>query len=156
MPKMTGSRLFAEMLQGYGVTYVFFVPTILMEALAEMDSLDIRKILTHGEKAAAYMADGYARASGRPGVCMAQHVGASNLAASRCDRHSDQSPGVLAENLDRRVTERKSLPRNHTEAHGIRTKHHYLRPGGSKMDSCIRKTRVYIYETSVISVCFRG
>ena len=34
-------------LQGYGVTHVFFVPTILMEALAEMDSLGIRKILTH-------------------------------------------------------------------------------------------------------------
>ena len=49
MPKMTGSRLFAEMLKGHGVTHVFFVPTILMDALAEMDDLGIRKILTHGE-----------------------------------------------------------------------------------------------------------
>jgi acetolactate synthase-1/2/3 large subunit len=82
---MTGSRLFAEMLKGYGVTHVFFVPTILMEALAEMDDLGIRKILTHGEKAAAYMADGYARAAGRPGVCLAQQIGASNLAAGLRD-----------------------------------------------------------------------
>ncbi|MCC6535827.1 MAG: hypothetical protein IT531_25030 [Burkholderiales bacterium] len=58
MPKMTGSRLVAEMLKGYGVTHVFFVPTMLMEALAEMDSLGVQTILTHGEKAAAYMADG--------------------------------------------------------------------------------------------------
>jgi acetolactate synthase-1/2/3 large subunit len=35
---------------------------------------------THGEKSAAYMADGYARASGRPGICMAQVIGAMNLA----------------------------------------------------------------------------
>jgi len=77
--------MFAEMLKGYGVTHVFFVPTILMDALAEMDDLGIRKILTHGEKAAAYMADGYARAKNGPGVCMAQQIGASNLAAGLRD-----------------------------------------------------------------------
>ena len=92
MPRMTGSRLFAEMLKGYGVTHVFFVPTILMEALAEMDDLGIRKILTHGEKAAAYMADGYARAKNGPGVCLAQQIGASNLAAGL----RDPLHGVLA------------------------------------------------------------
>src|SRR5512146_2714704 len=94
MPKMTGSRLFAEVMKGYGVTHVFFVPTIVMEALAEMDELNIRKIMTHGEKAAAYMADGYARASGRPGVCMAQMVGASNLAAGLRDGFMACSPIV--------------------------------------------------------------
>ena len=94
MPKMTGSRLFAEMLKGYGVTHVFFVPTILMDALAEMDSLGIRKILTHGEKAAAYMADGYARAKNAPGVCMAQQIGASNLAAGLRDPFMACSPVI--------------------------------------------------------------
>lgn len=84
--------MFAEMLKGYGVTHVFFVPTIMMEALAEMDGLNIRKILTHGEKAAAYMADGYARASGRPGVCLAQQIGASNLAAGLRDGYMACSP----------------------------------------------------------------
>jgi acetolactate synthase-1/2/3 large subunit len=91
---MTGSRLIAEMLKGYGVTHVFFVPTILMEALAEMDELGIRKILTHGEKAAAYMADGYARASGRPGICLAQQIGASNLAAGLRDGYMACSPVI--------------------------------------------------------------
>jgi len=94
MPKMTGSRLFAEMLKGHGVTHVFFVPTILMDALAEMDDLGIRKILTHGEKAAAYMADGYARASGRPGVCLAQQIGASNLAAGLRDGYMAGTPMI--------------------------------------------------------------
>ncbi|MGH8641650.1 MAG: thiamine pyrophosphate-binding protein, partial [Burkholderiales bacterium] len=94
MPRMTGSRLLAEMLKGYGVTHVFFVPTILMDALAEMDSLGIQKILTHGEKAAAYMADGYARAKNAPGVCMAQQIGASNLAAGLRDPYMACSPVV--------------------------------------------------------------
>src|SRR5512134_1026535 len=94
MPRMTGSRLFAEMLKGYGVTHVFFVPTILMDALAEMDSLGIQKILTHGEKAAAYMADGYARAMNAPGVCLAQQIGASNLAAGLRDPYMACSPVI--------------------------------------------------------------
>jgi len=91
---MTGSRAFAEMVKGYGVTHVFFVPTILLEALAEMDALGVHKILTHGEKAAAYMADGYARAAGRPGVCLAQQIGASNLAAGLRDSRMAGSPVV--------------------------------------------------------------
>ncbi len=94
MPKMTGTRMFAEMLKGYGVTHVFFVPTILMESLAEMDSLGIRKILTHSEKAAAYMADGYARAAGRPGVCLAQQIGASNLASGLRDGFMGCTPMI--------------------------------------------------------------
>lgn len=40
------------------------------------------------------MADGYARASGRPGVCMAQHVGGLNLAAGLRDAHLAGSPVV--------------------------------------------------------------
>jgi len=91
---MTGSRLFAEMLQGYGVTHVFFVPTILLESLAEMDGLGIRKILAHSEKAAAYMADGYARAAGRPGVCMGQQIGASNLASGLRDGFMAGTPMI--------------------------------------------------------------
>ena len=94
MPRMTGSRLFAEMMKGYGITHVFFVPTILLEALAEMDDLGIRKILTHGEKAAAYMADGYARAKNGPGVCLAQQMGASNLAAGLRDPFMACSPVI--------------------------------------------------------------
>ncbi len=92
MPKMTGSRLVAEVLKGYGVTHVFFVPTILMDALAEADSLGIQKILTHGEKAAVYMADGYARAKNAPGVCLAQQIGASNLAAGLRDPFMAHTP----------------------------------------------------------------
>jgi acetolactate synthase I/II/III large subunit len=94
MPKVSGSRVLAQMLQAYGVTHVFFVPAIALEALAEMEDMDIRRVLTHGEKASAYMADGYARASGKPGICLAQHIGASNLAAGLRDAYMGGSPVI--------------------------------------------------------------
>ena len=85
MPKMTGAKLFAEMMRGYGVSHIFFVPAFMLKAFAEMEDMPIARVMVHGEKAAAYMADGYARASGKPGVCMAQMIGASNLAAGLRD-----------------------------------------------------------------------
>jgi acetolactate synthase-1/2/3 large subunit len=94
MAVMTGSRFFAEAMQAYGVTHIFFVPTMLLPAMAEMEDMNIRRVVTHGEKAAAYMADGYARASRRPGICMAQNVGAANLAAGLRDAYMACSPVI--------------------------------------------------------------
>ncbi len=91
---MTGGRFIAEFLNAQGVTAFFFVPTMLSRALAEMDNMPIKRVLTHGEKAAAYMADGYARASGRPGICAAQAVGAANLAAGLRDAYMGHSPVI--------------------------------------------------------------
>ena len=94
MPRMTGARFLAETLEGYGVTHTFFVPAVVRKAVAEMERVGIRRIVTHGEKAAAYMADGYARATNRPAVCMAQSVGAANLAAGLQDAYLAQSPVI--------------------------------------------------------------
>lgn len=94
MPKTTGPRFVADALRGYGVTHIFFVPQMLLETLTAMEGMGIRRVMTHGEKAAAYMADGYARATGKPGVCMAQHVGASNLAAGLKDAYLACSPVI--------------------------------------------------------------
>jgi len=95
MPKMTGNRFIAETLSGYGVTHVFFVPAGTYAILAAMEDLNIRRLLVHSEKAAAYMADGYARASGRPGVCMSQaSPGANNLAAGLGDPYVGVSPVI--------------------------------------------------------------
>src|SRR5881275_1026115 len=95
MPRMTGAQALAAMLQGYGVTHVFMVPAVLRRTLAEMERrTSIKRIHTHGEKAAAYMADGFARACGRPGICMAQVVGAMNLAAGLRDAYLAHSPVI--------------------------------------------------------------
>ena len=96
MPRQTGARFLADALASYGVTHVFFVPTMLSHMQAELERrTDIQRILTHGEKAAVYMADGYARASGRPGVSFAQCVGAANLAAALRDPYLACSPMVV-------------------------------------------------------------
>src|SRR5438105_13044181 len=95
MARLTGAQALADMLQGYGVTHVFMVPAVLRRTLAEMERrTKIKRIHTHGEKAAAYMADGYARACGRPGVCMAQVVGALNLAAGLRDAYLAHAPVI--------------------------------------------------------------
>jgi acetolactate synthase I/II/III large subunit len=91
--KMTGAQCLADMLKGYGVTHVFHVPAVLRTTFAEMERrTDIKRLHVHGEKAAAYMADGYARASGKPGICMAQVIGALNLAAGLRDGWLAHSP----------------------------------------------------------------
>ena len=95
MTKMTGAECLADMLAGYGVTHVFMVPAVLRRTFAEMERRTrIQRLHTHGEKAAAYMADGYARASGRPGLCMAQVIGALNLAAGLRDAWLAHSPVI--------------------------------------------------------------
>src|ERR671918_2476021 len=91
----TGAIILAEMLEAYGVTHVFHVPAILRRTMAEIEArTGIRRIRPHGEKPAAYMADGYARASGRPGIAMAQVIGAHNLAAGLRDAYLAHAPVI--------------------------------------------------------------
>src|ERR1700731_63754 len=92
---MTGAQCLADMLKGYGVTHVFHVPAVLRTTYAEMEKrTDIKRLHVHGEKSAAYMADGYARATGKPGICMAQVIGALNLAAGLRDAWLAHSPVI--------------------------------------------------------------
>ncbi len=66
----------------------------MRRTLLELTDLGVAPVLAHSEKAAAYMADGYARIAGRPGVCMAQSVGAANLAAGLQDAFLGRSPVI--------------------------------------------------------------
>src|SRR5213592_1055953 len=92
---MNGAEWLARALAGTGMSHVFFVESTLRRTLLHLSDLGVRPILAHSEKAAAYMADGYARVAGRPGVCMAQSVGAANLASGLQDAWLGRSP-VLA------------------------------------------------------------
>ena len=99
----TGAEYLAEALDAYGVSDVFFMEAILRRTLLQLEKRDVRRIMAHTEKAAAYMADGYARASGKVGVCMAQSVGAANLAAGLQDAYLARSPVVA-------LTGHKAIP----------------------------------------------
>lgn len=107
---MTGARYIAETLNTLEVSHVFFMDAILRPTLVEMEELGIGRILCHSEKAAAYMADGYARVSGRVGVCMAQSVGAANLAAGLQDAFLHRAPVVA-------ITGRKEAMLRHRNAY---------------------------------------
>jgi acetolactate synthase-1/2/3 large subunit len=95
MAKMTGAQVMADLLKGYGVTHIFQVPAVLRTTMVELEKrTDIKRLHVHSEATAAYMADGYARATGRPGVCMAQVIGALNLAAGLRDAWLAKAPVV--------------------------------------------------------------
>lgn len=91
---ISGARYIAEALHAYGITHLFYVDAILRKAMVDLEELGVRRVVTHSEKAAAYMADGYARVAGRPGACAAQSVGAANLAAGLQDAWLAGSPVV--------------------------------------------------------------
>jgi acetolactate synthase-1/2/3 large subunit len=91
---MSGAEWLAQALAGTGLTHVFFVESVLRRTLLRLEDLGVTKVLAHSEKAAAYMADGYARVAGMPGVCMAQSVGAANLAAGLQDPYLGRTPVV--------------------------------------------------------------
>src|SRR5580658_3266691 len=74
MPRMSASEAFVETLVAQGVTEVFgIVGSAYMDALDLFPTAGIRFIPTVHEQGAAHMADGYARVSGRHGVCIAQN-----------------------------------------------------------------------------------
>ena len=89
-----GHEILRDVLLGHGVTHVFYMEAVLRYTMLELEKAGVRRVLCHSEKGAAYMADGYARASGRPGVCAAQSVGAANLASGLQDAYLSHSPVV--------------------------------------------------------------
>src|SRR6478736_5951536 len=91
---MNGAEWLARALAGTGMSHVFFVESVMRRTLLQLSDVGVKPVLAHSEKAAAYMADGYARVARRPGVCMAQSVGAANLASGLQDPWLGRSPVI--------------------------------------------------------------
>jgi len=95
--KMTGAQIICECLAKEGVDVIF---GILGGAILPLyDTLpqypQLRHILTRHEQGAAHAAEGYARATGKVGVCMATSgPGATNLVTGIANAHLDSSPMV--------------------------------------------------------------
>ena len=96
MPKMTSSEAFVETLVSYGVTDVFgIVGSAYMDALDIFPAAGIRFIPTVHEQGSAHMADGYARVSGRHGVCIGQNgPGITNFVTAIAAAYWAHSPVV--------------------------------------------------------------
>ena len=95
MKKRTGAVVLAELLKSLGVTHIFMVPAVLRRTMVEIEKrTNIKRLHVHSEKSAAYMADGYARVSHKPAICMAQIIGALNIAAGLRDAFLAHSPVI--------------------------------------------------------------
>jgi acetolactate synthase-1/2/3 large subunit len=97
MPKMSGAKALIETLKAEKVKHIFGIPGGAMIPVYDVlyDEKKIRHILVRHEQAAAHAADGYARASGKPGVCMATSgPGATNLTTGILNAYMDSSPVV--------------------------------------------------------------
>jgi acetolactate synthase I/II/III large subunit len=95
---MNGARIAVEALRREGVRHIFGLPgTTIMNLIdAAGQEPDVRYISARHEQVAAFMADGYARASGGIGVCTASRgPGAANLAIGVHNAHAESVP-VLA------------------------------------------------------------
>jgi sulfoacetaldehyde acetyltransferase len=97
MPKMTPSEALVETLVSHGVKDVFgIVGSAYMDALDLFPAAGIRFIPTAHEQGAGHMADGYARVSGRQGVCIAQNgPGVTNFVTSTAAAFWAHSPVVV-------------------------------------------------------------
>jgi acetolactate synthase I/II/III large subunit len=106
---MQSSEQIAGMLSDYGVTHFFFVPVILPETLKRMHERGIVPVMTHGEKAAAYMADGYARVTRKVALCGSQAIGSTNLAAGLRDAYMARAPIVALSGAPDATTSYRNL-----------------------------------------------
>jgi len=94
---LTGAQILCRTLLEAGVDVIFGYPggAIMPFYHALGDHPALRHILVRHEQAAAHAADGYARASGRVGVCVATSgPGATNLVTGLATAHMDSSPVV--------------------------------------------------------------
>ncbi len=93
---MKGARAAVELLERQDVDVMFGIPGgVLLPFYDELVQSDIRHILVRHEQCAGHMADGYARVSKRPGVCVATSgPGATNLVTGVATAFMDSSPIV--------------------------------------------------------------
>ncbi len=94
--KLTGAQIVIEALKQEGVEVIFGIPGgAIIDIYDALYDSSIRHILAHHEQGAAHMADGYARATGKVGVCFATSgPGATNLTTGIANAYMDSIPIV--------------------------------------------------------------
>ena len=106
---LTGAEAVVRILQGYGVEVVFGLcgdtSLPLYDALARLDH-GITHVLTRDERSAAYMADAYARLSGRVGVCEGPSGGGATYILPGVVEANESSVPLLAITSDISVSSR--------------------------------------------------
>ena len=96
MKRMSGAEILVESLRKEGVDTIFGYPGgVVLGIFDKLYDAPVRVILTRHEQAAAHAADGYARVSGKVGVCMSTSgPGATNLVTGIATAYMDSVPIV--------------------------------------------------------------
>ncbi|MFH1581995.1 MAG: biosynthetic-type acetolactate synthase large subunit [Pseudomonadota bacterium] len=95
--KLTGAQILMKMLKEEGVDTIFGFPGgVVIDIYDELAKTDIRHILVRHEQGAVHAADGYARASGKVGVCLVTSgPGATNTVTGIASAYMDSIPIVI-------------------------------------------------------------
>jgi len=95
--EMTGAQILMTMLKQEGVDTLFGFPGgAVIDIYDELARTDIRHVLVRHEQGAVHAADGYARASGKVGVCLVTSgPGATNTVTGIASAHADSIPIVV-------------------------------------------------------------
>ncbi|MFC6632263.1 5-guanidino-2-oxopentanoate decarboxylase [Microbulbifer taiwanensis] len=100
----TCAQVLMRLLREYQVEKVFGIPGVhTIELYRGLPGSDLQHITPRHEQGAAFMADGYARASGRPGVCfLITGPGLTNAATAMAQAYSDSVPMLVISAVNRR------------------------------------------------------
>lgn len=113
-PESVG-ELLITLLESYGVDTVFGIPGVhTIEMYRHLATSSIRHITPRHEQGAGFMADGYARASGKPGVCFCiTGPGMTNIATAMGQAYADSIPMLVISSVNKTSTLGKGLGRLH-------------------------------------------
>mgnify|MGYP000566095528 CR=1 FL=1 len=95
--QLTGAEIFLESLKREGVDTLFALPGGVVLKIFDVlhQQKDVRVILTRHEQGAGHMAEGYAKATGKPGVCLiTSGPGMTNVITALADAYMDSVPMV--------------------------------------------------------------
>ncbi len=104
---MTCAELLIHLLRDtYGVRALFGIPGVhTVELYRGLEGSDVRHVTPRHEQGAGFMADGYARASGQPGVCLIiTGPGMTNMATAMGQALADSIPMLVISSVNRRDT----------------------------------------------------
>jgi acetolactate synthase-1/2/3 large subunit len=95
--ELTGAQIMMEVLKEEGVDTIFGFPGgVVIDIFDELAKTDIRSVLVRHEQGAVHAADGYARASGKTGVCLVTSgPGATNTVTGIATAYMDSIPLVV-------------------------------------------------------------
>jgi 5-guanidino-2-oxopentanoate decarboxylase len=99
---LTGGQALVRLLANYGVDTVFGIPGVhTLELYRGLPGSGIRHVLTRHEQGAGFMADGYARVSGKPGVCfIITGPGVTNAATAIGQAYADSIPLLVISSVN--------------------------------------------------------